>query len=805
MLFAWTAVTAAAPADPPARPPPAGTARTAGAIPTIAPAAPARRDAVPGAKARSTGAEDAFVTDLLHRMTLAEKVGQLVQGRGGADETGPASTGTNVAAVRRGAVGSFLGVTGAAATRALQRVAVEESRLGIPLLFAFDVVHGMRTIFPMPLAEAASWNLDAIEGAARIAATEATAAGVHWTYAPMVDVTRDPRWGRIVEGAGEDPWLGARIAAARVRGFQGDDPRGDDTLLATAKHFVAYGAAEGGRDYDAADLSERTLRETYLPPFEAAVDAGVASVMVAFNAVNGVPAHGNRELLTGVLRDEMGFAGVVVSDYDGVRELMAHGVAASADDAAAIAFEAGVDVDMVSGLYTGSLPKALATGRTSVAAIDAAVGRVLRMKRRLGLFDDPYRYSDPLRERARTLTAAHRRAARRLATESLVLLQNRTGLLPLDLSANAEAPVRRMAVIGPLADDPRTVLGGWSMAGRPDEAVSILEGLRAAVPADVRLTHAKGTTVRGDDASGIPAAVEVARDSDVVVLVVGESPDMSSEANNRTSLDLPGVQDALARAVIATGTPTVAVLVNGRPLGLEWLDRQAGAVLEAWFPGSEAGHAVADVLTGAANPSGKLPVTVPRNVGQVPIHYAAQRSGRPWSPGQRYVMRYIDSPFSPLYPFGHGLSYTTFGYDDLRLDAAELGPGDILAVSARITNTGTVAGTEIVQLYVSDPVASVARPVRQLRGFERVTLAPGESLRVRFELRARDLAYPVLAWPGRDPVRAAEAGDFTVHVSASSVGGLNGRFTLSSEWREDGAAGTRGPGEPTSAVVRELR
>ncbi len=745
--------------------------------------APTPGPATPGASTVPDPTETAFVDALLARMTIAEKVGQLVQGRGGADETGPAAAGTNEAAVRAGAVGSFLGITGAERTCALQRVAVERGRLGIPLLFAYDVVHGLRTIFPMPLAEAASWNLDAIERAARIAAIEATAAGVHWTYAPMVDVTRDPRWGRIVEGAGEDPWLGARIAAARVRGFQGDDAASDDTLLATAKHFVAYGAATGGRDYDMADLSERTLRSVYLPPFEAAVEAGVASVMVAFNAVNGVPAHGNRELLTGVLRDELGFDGSIVSDYDGVRELIVHGVAADAEDAAAIAFDAGVDIDMVSGLYADGLPRALADGRTDAAAIDIAVARVLRMKYRLGLFDDPYRYCDTLRERARTLKPAHRRAARELATESLVLLQNRNDLLPLDLEG------RRIALIGPLADAARPMLGGWSMAGRADETVSILEGLRAALPDSATLTHVVGGDVRGDDTSGIPTAVEAARNSDVVVLVVGETPDMSSEANNRTSLDLPGVQDELARAVVRTGTPTVAVLVNGRPLGLEWLDRHAGAVLEAWFPGSEAGHAVADVLTGAVNPSGKLPVTVPRNVGQIPIHYAALRSGRPWTDGQRYVVRYIDSPASPLYPFGHGLSYTSFAYDELRLDTAVLEPGGSIEVSARIANTGARVGTEIVQLYVADPVATIARPVRELRGFERVTLAPGESRRVRFELRAEDLAYPVLAWPERDPVRIAEAGDFTVHVSPSSVGGLTGRFTLSRQWRADSDRG----------------
>ena len=731
-------------------------------------------------------AEDAFVASLLARMTLPEKVGQLVQGRAGAGATGPVTAEANGAAVRAGAVGSFLGVTGAEATRRLQRIAVEESRLGIPLLFAFDVVHGFRTVFPMPLAEAASWNLERIEGAARIAAVEAAAAGVHWTYAPMVDVARDPRWGRVVEGAGEDPWLGARIAEARVRGFQGESLSATDTLLATAKHFVAYGAADGGRDYDAADLSERELREAYLPPFEAAVGAGAAAVMVAFNAVNGVPAHANAELLTGVLREEMDFDGVVVSDYDGVAELVVHGVAADRRDAAALAFAAGVDVDMVSGAYTEGLPAALEAGGLAEADLDAAVARVLRMKRRLGLFEDPYRYSNASRERARTLTRAHRAAARALAIESIVLLSNRGGTLPLELDASGreEARVRTIAVVGPLADDPRAVLGGWSAAGRAEEAVSILAGLRAALPPGVELVHERGADVADEDEAGIGAAVAAARRADVALVVVGEDPGMSSEANNRTSLGLPGAQGALARAVVATGTPTVAVLVSGRPLSLPWLDRHAGAVLATWFLGTEAGHAVADVLTGRANPSGRLPITVPRSVGQVPVHHAALRSGRPHAPGERYVVRYLDSPVEPLYPFGHGLSYTRFEYGALELERERLEPDGTLRASVRVTNVGERAGVETAQLYLGDPVASVARPAWRLVGFDRLALAPGESARARFELEAADLAFPELAWPEDDPRRVAEAGEFRLRAGPSSAGGVEAGFALVRDWRE---------------------
>jgi beta-glucosidase len=523
------------------------------------------------------------------------------------------------------------------------------------------VIHGFRTVFPVPLAEAASWNPRAVERAARIAAVEAAAHGLHWTYAPMVDVARDPRWGRVVEGAGEDPWLGSAMAAARVRGFQGAGLSRPDTLLACPKHFAAYGAAEGGRDYDVAEVSERTLREIYLPPFAAAVEAGAGSVMAAFNEVAGIPMHAHRRLLTEVLRGEWGFDGVVVSDFTGVQELIAHGVAATPAEAGVLALLAGVDVDMVSRIYLEHLPAAVRAGELREAEVDQAVRRVLRVKQELGLFEDPYRYADPTRERAVALAPEHLEAARGLARESIVLLRNEAGVLPLarDLS--------RIAVVGALADSARAALGSWVGAGREEDAVSVLEGIRRAVSPGTEVLYAPGAGPRGDDTAGFAAAVAAAERSDAVVLVVGEDHDMSAEAASRASLDLPGVQLELAKRLHATGRPLVVVLMNGRPLAIPWLAEHVPAILEAWYLGVQMGPAVTDVLFGDHNPSGKLPVTFPRTVGQVPIYYNHKSTGRPPDPDQKYTSKYLDVHWTPLYPFGHGLSYTTFGYGEPRL------------------------------------------------------------------------------------------------------------------------------------------
>jgi beta-glucosidase len=711
----------------------------------------------PPAPGKAT-ARSPFIESLLGRMTLAEKLGQLNQLGGQGTPTGPKVRSGGDDEIRRGEVGSFLGVHGAAYTRRMQEVAVKESRLGIPLLFAHDVIHGFRTTFPVPLAEAASFDPVAVENAARIAAIEATASGLHWTFAPMVDIARDPRWGRIVEGAGEDPYLGSAMAAARVRGFQGKDLTADDTLLATAKHFAAYGAAEGGRDYNIANISERTLRDVYLPPFQAAVDAGVQSVMAAFNEVDGVPMHANRRLIHDVLRGEWGFDGVVVSDYTGVLELIKHGVAADRGDAGVLALRAGVDVDMISEIYTKDVPARAQAGALPIATIDDSVRRVLQAKCRLGLFDDPYRYSDPSREKTRVLTAGHRKAARAMAARSFVLLKNDDGVLPLSKDA------RTIALIGPLADDRAAMMGNWAADGRPEEMVTPLAGIRAALGDRARVLHAKGSDVRSLDKSGFDEAVRIAKQADAVVLFLGEDPEMSAEANNRSSLDLPGVQQELALAIQATGKPVVVVLLNGRPLSIGALQEKIPAIVEAWFPGIEGGNAIADVLFGDVNPAGRLPVTFPRNVGQVPIYAAHKNTGRPPAQDEKYTSKYIDVSWTPLYTFGHGLSYTTFRYSGLKVQQPKIRIDGTQQVEVSVTNTGKRAGDEVVQLYVRDDVGSVTRPVKMLRGFKRIALQPGETQVVAFTLTPDDLAFH-----GIDMKRVVEPGTFTVYAGGSSV------------------------------------
>jgi beta-glucosidase len=711
--------------------------------------------------------EARFVDSVLALMTLEEKLGQLMQYSGYQAVTGPGEPVAGDAQIRNSQVGSFLNVHGAANTRRLQRMAMEETRLKIPLVFAHDVIHGFRTIFPVPLAEAASWDPSAAERSARIAAIEATAHGLHWTFAPMVDVARDPRWGRIVEGAGEDPLLGSAMAAARVRGFQGTDLSANNTMAATAKHFAAYGAAEGGRDYNIVEVSEQTLKEVYLPPFFAAVAAGAQTVMASFNEVNGIPMHANQRLLNDVLRGEWKFNGLVVSDWGGIQELLAHGVAPTREDAGVLAMKAGVDVDMVSAVYPTELPRALARGRVTRGEIDEAVRRVLRLKYRLGLFEDPYRYSDTTRQRTLTLAPEHLAAAREIGRKSIVLLKNERRVLPLAKT------VGTIAVIGPLADDRRSVLGSWHAAGRPDESVTILAGIRAAVSPRTRVLYAKGVPADTMNTAGIPEAVAAARQADVVVLVLGEREEMSGEAASRAWIDLPGAQEALARAVHATGKPTVAVLANGRPLSIVWLAAEVPAILETWFLGTQMGHAVADVLFGDYNPGGKLPVTFPRTTGQIPIYYNHKNTGRPPAQQNKYTSKYLDVPWTPLFPFGHGLSYTTFAYDNLRLSAPTMRMSDTLVVTVDVTNSGDRAGDEVVQLYVQDEVASVTRPLKELKGFSRVTLQPGERRTVTFRLRADDLAFYDAAVR-----RVTEPGFFKVFVGTSSASVREARFEL---------------------------
>jgi beta-glucosidase len=716
-----------------------------------------------------------LIDSLLALMTLEEKLGQLNQPAGPGNQTGPAARAGTLAEIQAGRIGSFLGVYGAAVTRDLQRAAVERSRLRIPLLFAHDVIHGFRTIFPVPLAEASSWDPAAVERSARIAAVEATAHGVHWTYAPMVDIARDPRWGRVVEGSGEDPYLGGVMAAARVRGFQGGDPsRGleqllaaPNTMLATAKHFTAYGAAEGGRDYNVADISPRTVHEIYLPPFRAAVMAGAQSVMAAFNEIAGVPMHAHRHLIRDVLRRDWGFEGVLVSDYTGIMELIPHGVARDSAAAGVLAINAGVDVDMVSTIYLKHLPRLVRQGVVPESLVNQATRRVLRAKSLLGLFTDPYRYSDPAREKAQTLTREHLAFAREMARKSIILLKNSGRTLPLSKQ------LRTLAVLGPLAADSQSALGSWAAAGRPEDVVTMLEGIRQAVSPGTKILYAKGADVAGADTSGFAEAERLARLAEAVILVLGEDRDMSAEARNRSSLDLPGVQQQLARRIHATGKPVVVVLSNGRPLSTPWLEQNVPAILEAWYLGVQMGPAVADVLFGEYNPGGKLPISVPRTVGQVPIYYNHKNTGRPSDEAEKYTSKYLDVPSSPLYPFGHGLSYTTFRYSNLRLSSGRIRAADSLLVSVDLTNTGDRAGDEVVQLYLRDDVASVTRPLKELRGFRRVTVEPGRTRTVTFVLRRDDLAFY-----GPNLRRVVEPGTFTVYVGTSSADNSEARFEV---------------------------
>jgi beta-glucosidase len=732
----------------------------------------------PPAAASTADRDDAaemapFVDALLARMTVEEKIGQMTAFTSGWSTTGPTMHEGYREDIRAGRVGAVFNAFTASYTRGLQELAVEQTRLRIPLLFGYDVIHGHRTIFPIPLGEAASWDLGAIEASARVAATEAAAEGIHWTFAPMVDIARDPRWGRIAEGAGEDVYLGSRIAAARVRGFQGDDLAAADTVLATAKHFAAYGAAQAGRDYHTTDMSERELRETYLPPFKAAVDAGAGSIMTAFNDLNGVPATGNAWIVSDILRGEWGFEGFVVSDYTSINELVPHGYARDEAHAAELALAAGVDMDLQGAVYLTHLRPAIDQERITLARIDQAARLILEAKYRLGLFDDPYRYSDPEREAAEIYRPEHLEAARDMARRSMVLLKNESRLLPLG------EDTRSIALIGPLADSKADMIGSWAAAGdRTEKPVTLLEGLRARVGESTVIRYARGADYElgTPDTSGFDEALAAARASDVIVAAMGEKADMTGEAASRTSLDLPGSQQELLRALHATGKPIVLVLMNGRPLAIEWADANVAAILEAWYPGTMGGHAIADVLFGDYNPSGKLPVTFPRNVGQVPIYYNVKNTGRPYTAEnreQKYLSRYLATPNEPLYPFGYGLSYTRFAYSEIELDATAIRPGESLTASVTVTNTGEYDGEEVVQLYVRDVVGSVTRPVKQLERFRKIRLEKGESQRVSFTLSDADLAFY-----RQDMTWGAESGAFKLYIGTSSESAHAAGFTL---------------------------
>lgn len=721
---------------------------------------------------------DRSVDSLLRLMTLEEKVGQLHQITSDFAATGPITQdGEKQDRVRKGMVGSYLNVTGAARTRSLQEIAMQ-SRLKIPLLFAQDVIHGFRTIFPLPLAEAASWDMDAIERSARIAAKEAAASGIHWTFAPMVDISRDPRWGRVMEGAGEDPYLGSLIARARVKGFQGKSIGDVDALLACAKHFIAYGAAEGGRDYNTTDMSWRRLYEVYLPPFEAAREAGVASFMNSFNDINGIPATGHTYLQRKLLKGDWNFKGIVVSDWGSVGEMVNHGYAADLADAAKKAILAGCDMDMESRAYSAHLAALVKKKEVDIKLLDDAVRRILRKKFELGLFKDPYRFSNEAREQSIWNEKTHLDAARDMAKKSIVLLKNE----PIGTEKNTLLPLRgiknkKIALLGPLVKAIEDNNGFWSYSW-PDDSVrvvSLWKGIVNKFGTDNNLLYSKGCNITGNDTSGFAAARQTALQSDIIIISVGETANMSGEAKSRSSIHLPGVQEQLVREMTALGKPVVVLISAGRPLIFNWIADNVPAIVYTWWLGTEAGNAIADVLSGDYNPSAKLPMTFPRSEGQIPIYYNYFSTGRPFKHDNdnNYVTAYKDLQNSPRYPFGFGLSYTRFEYGRVKLSADTISQTQLLSASIQVSNTGGYAGEEVVQLYIQDVTASLVRPVRELKAFQKIKLAPGESKEVTFVITKKELSFYQ-----EDLRYIAEPGLFNVFIGGSSLATEKASFYL---------------------------
>lgn len=720
---------------------------------------------------------DRFIDQLMKKMTLEEKIGQLNLPVTGEITTGQAKSSDVAKRIRNGEVGGLFNLKGVERIREVQRQAVEESRLGIPLLFGMDVIHGYETIFPIPLGLSCTWDMKAIEESARIAAVEASADGISWTFSPMVDVSRDPRWGRVSEGNGEDPFLGAAIARAMIRGYQGKDMSRNDEIMACVKHFALYGASEAGRDYNTVDMSRQRMFNEYMLPYQAAVEAGVGSVMASFNEVDGVPATGSKWLMTDVLRKQWGFDGFVVTDYTGINEMIDHGMG-DQQTVAALALNAGVDMDMVSDAFSGTLKKSVEEGKVSAAAIDAACRRILEAKYKLGLFDDPYKYCDVNRPKKQIFTKEHRAIARKTASESFVLLKNE-GVLPLSKKGT-------IAVVGPLANTRSNMPGTWSVAAVLDNAPSLVEGLREVVGDRAKVVTAKGSNLIGDadyekratmfgrelhrdnrtDRELLDEALKVAAGADVIVAALGESSEMSGESSSRTNLEMPDVQRALLQELLKTGKPVVLVLFTGRPLVLTWEEEHVPAILNVWFGGSEAAYAISDVLFGDVNPSGKLTATFPQNVGQIPLFYNHKNTGRPLQEGrwfEKFRSNYLDVSNEPLYPFGYGLSYTTFAYSDIHLSSTEMSADGELTATVTVTNTGSRDGAEVVQLYIRDLVGSVTRPVKELKGFEKIFLKAGESRKVSFSITPE-----LLKFYNYDLQFVCEPGDFDVMIGGNS-------------------------------------
>ena len=700
------------------------------------------------------------VDSLMSLMTLDEKIGQTIMYSGDWNKTGPYVTSDNMKFLKEGNLGSMLNVYTAEGTKKLQKIAVEETRLGIPLLFGYDVIHGFKTIFPINLGIASTWDLEDVKEVARISAEEASASGVHWTFAPMIDIARDPRWGRISEGSGEDVYLTSEIAKAYVKGFQGNSLSNINTILACAKHFVGYGAAQAGRDYHTVSMGDNELRNVYMPPFKAAIDSGVETFMTAFNELNGIPSTANQYIFKDILREEWGFNGFVVTDYTAINELVNHGYAENEKHAAELSINSRVDMDMMSGAYRRFLKELIIEGKVDEKLINEACRRILTAKFKLGLFEDPYKYSDEKREKEIIYHHDFLDSARKIASKSSVLLKNINKTLPLNKK-------QTIALIGPLVKDKRNIIGSWAAAGdRNGKAISIFEGIKEYLD-DSNIMFAKGCDIESNDKSGFIEAINIAKKADKIIMVLGEDYNMSGEAASRTSIKLPGIQSELVKA-IRNEFPEkeiVLILMNGRPLDLTTEDSLADAILEIWYPGTSGGLGVADVLFGKYNPSAKLPITFPRNIGQIPIYYNVKNTGRPISkdnPTEDYKSNYIDSPNSPLYPFGHGLSYTTFKYSEIKLSNDVISESETLKASTTITNSGDYDGHEIVQLYIHDEVGSITRPVKELKGFKKVFIKRGQSKTITFEISSDDLKFYN---NGRLTI---ESGKFEIAISGTS-------------------------------------